>query len=327
MALPFQWAAFAFLAYGISKAALVSVAAAQVLGSKSTTLNLPTRQEWMDLRSRCLPLGLNRAMGVAQAYAAPALIGVMIGTAAVGLYDLVTRIPRFLKVVTGVLSSAVLPMVLRMEQSGDSASINRLFRLGLLGVLALVCPIVAWGICFSEAILRVWLSDDYAGLWRWQALMFVWPLMNAVTSFTCGALLGRPHFVSALNRVVGGQVLMQITLSVALVPIFSEQAFVLGQVVALCASLPLQLGLVAKECGFQLVMFRRHLLIVVTFTLVAFAGLGINISSLSDNSWKLLISIAGWLITSAVLVSAAFLTRMELRSLLLMSIRRPTAGR
>jgi len=322
MDLPFQWAAFAFLTYGASKAAFISVVAAKMLRSKGTILRLPTRDEWIDLRIRCVPLGLNRTIGVAQVQAAPALIAVMLGTAAVGLYDLVIRIPRFLKVVTGVLSSAVLPMVLRMDQSGDNAGIDRLFQLGLLGVLALVSPIVAWGICFSEAILRLWLSEDYASLWGWQALMFAWPLVNAVTSFTCGALLGRPHFVSALNRIVAGQILVQISLSVVLVPAFAEQAFVVGQVVALYASLPLQLGLVASECGLRLGAFSRPSLMVATLGLATAMGLSIDVSSMVDNSLQLLISMAGWLMTSALIIGAAFLTGPERRSLLSICVSR-----
>jgi len=314
--LPYQWAALAYLAYAVCRAIAVGGHATLLLMRRGVRLRLPDSGEWADLKTRCWPLGINRAIGVAQGYAAPLLIGVILGTAAVGLYDLVTRIPRFFKVATGFLNAAVLPTVMTLDAAGDREGVRRLFDLGLLGVICIVAALVAWGMSFSEAILRLWVSDKYATLWAWQALMFAWPLANAITSFTCGALLGRPHFVKLLNFIVFGQIIFQIVISFILLPLFGEQAFVAGQIAVVCASLPLQLRLVARECGLHVRDFARHFAAVAVFAVAVAASLFMGASSVIRNPLGLGISLAAWLGLSGLFIGGVILTRTERMKLL-----------
>jgi O-antigen/teichoic acid export membrane protein len=318
----FQWVAYAYLLYGVLRAVMIAVLAWKKLAHRKTRLAGPTSDERRELWRRCAPLGLNRMIGVVQGNAIPVLIGALMSTAAVGVFDLVMRIPRFLKIVTGVLNSAVLPTVLRLDEAGDRAGLQRLMRLGLLGVVSVVTPIVAWGMCFSESLLNLWISDRYAHLWAWQSLMFAWPLINALTSFSCGALLGRPRFVKMLNWIVLGQIVVQIGVSLALVPWLAEKAFIAGQLIALTLSLPFQLGLVFRDCGLQARDFRRHLLTVGVFAVTVAGGLALDLSSLATNGGQLLAWLIGWGLTSGLVVWFFILERKERATLASMASQR-----
>jgi O-antigen/teichoic acid export membrane protein len=326
-ALPYQWIAFAYLGYALVRAALVAVQATRLLASQRATLQRPGADDWREVRRRCAPLGVNRAIGVVQGYAATLLIGALLGSAAVGIYDLVTRIPRFLKVVTGILNSAVLPTVLRLDAAADRAGVRRVLDLGLLGVVCIVAAVVAWGMSFSEAILRLWIGDSYARLWQWQALMFAWPLANAMTSFTCGALLGRPHFVHSLNRIALAQIVLQLALSFALLPLWREQAFVAAQIAVVLASLPLQLRLVARECGLAAADFKRHATVVALFALAVATCLSLGLSGGIANRLELVLSLVAWMVVSAAAIVFGVLSNIERAKLLSMFGRqaRPAA--
>ncbi|MEO5882996.1 MAG: oligosaccharide flippase family protein [Caldimonas sp.] len=309
--LSFEWIGFVYLAYGVVKAVLICSLAVAMLSRRRAIFGLPDRAEWRDLRLRSVPLGFNRMIGVGQGHAAPVLIGAILGSAAVGFYDLVVRIPRFLKIVTGVLNSAVLPIVMRLDEAGDKAGVQRLFQMGLLGVLCIVTPLVAWGMSFSEAMLRLWVSERYSVLWSWQALMFAWPLVNAITSFTCGGLLGRHRFVSALNWIVLGQIVVQIGTSMLLLPYIREQSFVVGQILAVCGSLPLQLWLVSRECDLHLVDFKRHFACIVLFAVVVAACLALDVSAFVHAGAQLILSLAIWCGASGLVIWAVLMNHAE----------------
>jgi len=314
--LSYQWAAVAFLLNPLVKAAMVLALARWHTRRFGMKLSLPTGSEWRDLRRRCIPLGINRAIGVGQSQAAPVLIGAMLGSSAVGIYDVVTRLPRFLKVVTGTLNSAVLPAVMRLQEAGDHGAVQRVLSIGLLGVLCAVLPAVSWAICFSEAILHVWVSDRYSHLWMWQATMFLWPLINTITSFLCGAMLGKPRFVQLQNWLVLAQVLLQLLLSLALIDVLSAQAFILGQIVALASTMPLQLMLVARFSGATVSAYGRHFSAVAVFSVVTIAGLMSSLSRYVLDAPTLLLSGFLWWAISTGLLWAFLLNPRERQGLM-----------
>jgi O-antigen/teichoic acid export membrane protein len=308
--LGFAWVGIAYVAYAVLRATLLLWASAQRL-PRRVAPNAPGLAEWSELRARCIPLAANRLIGVGQAHAAPMLIGALIGPTAVGFYDIVVRIPRFLKIVTGALNTAVLPLVMRLDQANDKESVRRLFDLGLLSVLCIVAPVAFWSITFSDAILRLWVSPAFERLWPWQALMFLWPLLNSVTSFTCGALLARPDFVRSLNWIVLGQIIVQVAISLAAMHFFSEQGFVLGQIAALFLSFPLQMALVFRHSGVRAATFKRHGLLITGLALATALALLSHLTVHVANTGLLVASLVVWTTTAFILIWLTLVTPTE----------------
>jgi O-antigen/teichoic acid export membrane protein len=316
-ALGFVWVANAYVAYALIRALGVLWKAHRMLCRDGFGLrSAPIGPEWQELRSRCLALGANRLIGVGQAHASPILIGALIGPRAVGLFDVVVRIPRFLKIVTGVLNTAILPVVMRLDQKNDKDSVRRLFDLGLLGVLCLVAPIVAWCIAFSETILRLWVSEGFRAYWPWQALMFLWPLINAITSFTCGSLLGRNNFVRALNWIVLGQIFAQIVLSMLGMRLFAEQGFIVGQIAALSLSFPFQIALVFRHSGIRITTYRRHFQLLAGCSLFSVAIIASDIPAAVNHPLVLVATLIVWEFAASLGIWIAFLSPKERSAIL-----------
>jgi O-antigen/teichoic acid export membrane protein len=310
--LGFAWVGIAYVVYSLLRAGAVLVCAHRLLRQERFSLFAgPLSEEWRDIRIRCLPLGANRLIGVGQAHASPLLIGALLGPAAVGLFDLIARIPRFLKIVTGVLNTAVLPLVLRLDQMKDRESLRRLFDIGLLGVLCLVAPLIFWCIAFSEAILRLWVSGNFASLWPWQALMLLWPLINVITSFTCGSLLGRPEFVRTLNWVVLGQVSAQIVFSLFAMRFMAERGFVVGQMLALSLSFPFQMALVLRHSDIHIGAFLRHFQLVAGCAVLTVVVIMSGLSAVVNHPLWLAASLIVWVCTVSTTIWLALLRPEE----------------
>lgn len=189
----------------------------------------------------------NKVLGVAQNQAGPVLIAVLLGVTAVGVFDVLTRLPRFAKSVLGLLSSTVLPVAARLESVADLKNMRRLAQTGMLIVGLLALPPLASAMVFSKPILEIWLGGALTHYWHWQAAMFLIPALTSLVGFGATALIVRPQATSAMNRLVLIQIVLQFGLSLALADVLQERAFILGQVVAVVITFIWQMRLTAVE--------------------------------------------------------------------------------
>lgn len=202
-----------------------------------------------DFMLRARLMFFNKVLGTAQTQAAPVLIAALLGVTAVGVFDALTRLPRFAKSILGLLSSTVLPVAARLESATDTKNLRRLGETGVLIVGLLALPPLAAAMVFSKPLLDIWLSGALTHYWHWQAAMFLIPALSVIVGFGATALIVRPQATSAMNRLVFFQIALQFGLSLALVGVIQERAFILGQVVAVAITFIWQMRLLALELG------------------------------------------------------------------------------
>lgn len=244
----YDYVAYAFLVSVFLRYMLLLFAACYLC------LPVPLRLQWSDIfvnirdvLNRCRLMAASRLVGALQ-YQAPApLIGIVLGPSAVGLYDVLTRLPRFAKSVVGMLSSALLPVAARIDAAVD---VNRMRRFGSWGLTlsgAVVLPPLAAGALFSEPLLRLWIGASVSGHWVWHAAMFVIPAVGAFISVGATSLLVRPKAHAMLNYIMVVQVALQYTLTFAFVNLLGERAFILGQSAAAILIFPWLLSIIMHE--------------------------------------------------------------------------------
>lgn len=240
--------AYAFLVSVLLRYMLLLFAAGYV------SLRVPLRPQRIKIFSnirevlyRCRQMASSRVIGVLQSQAQTPLLGVVLGPSAVGLYDVLTRLPRFAKSVVGMLSSALLPVAVRIDAINDASQMRRFGSWGLMisGVVAI--PPLATGALFSEPLLRLWIGSSVSGLWGWHAAMFVIPALGAITSVGATSLFVRPAALTRLNYAMLVQVVLQYALSFAFVNLLDERAFMLGQSVAIILTFPWLLFIIVHE--------------------------------------------------------------------------------
>lgn len=240
--------AYAFLCSMLLRYALLLVAAYR-LGVRHE-LRLRKSDMFANVREiagRCRQMAASRLIGVLQSQAPVPVLGVLLGPSAVGVYDVLARLPRFAKSVIGLLNSALLPVAARIEASDD---VGRMRSLGTWGVIVssfVALPPLATVALFSEPLLRLWVGHGFSGLWGWHAFMLVIPAASALVGFGATSLLVRPMALSKLNRGVALQVVLQYVLSFGFAGIWGERAFIFGQSVAAILGFPWLMLIVARE--------------------------------------------------------------------------------
>jgi len=314
--LPFAWVALAYIFTMTLRAAVILTIALRMLRQRGVRFLVARPEERADVRRRSLAMAGNRVLSATQAQGAPMLISALLSPSAVGLYDVITRVPRFFKSVTGLMNAAVLPLSARLDAANDEAGMRRLGELGLLAVSIATAPICAWCVVFSEPLLRLWIDAHFASFWVWQAIMFIVPLANAMTSFGGGALLSRTHVVKQLNLVALVQIVLQFALALTCMRWFDERAFILGQCVAVLVTFPVQMYIIAREKQLGLPAFRRIFAMVASLCAATAAGLAFHFGSFVQSPVTLIASFALWLGATALLIWLALLHASERRAIL-----------
>jgi O-antigen/teichoic acid export membrane protein len=247
-----NWVAAGLLASLALRFALVAVAASRSLRARRVgpaRWSARTRTEifrW----SRLMLYG--KSLGTLQSQVAQPLIGLLIGPAAVGAFDAVTRLPRAAKSIFGLMSGTVLPLAAGLKARADAASLKRLGAYGILvGLLAAVPPLV-FAMVYSRALLHYWIGEEVTGFWGWQSAMFAVSIMSVAVSFGNSILLADRAAATRMTALSFLQVALQIALSLALVGTLDQWAFVVGHAASAALVFPAQFELIRRTLGLDL---------------------------------------------------------------------------
>ncbi|WP_354270619.1 lipopolysaccharide biosynthesis protein [Bradyrhizobium japonicum] len=159
--LSFAWIAYAYLATIVAK--YVVLALVVWLFARNTSLRFRswTPSSRHDVAYRCWLMFNNRIAGTFQQTLVPLAIGALYSPVEVGTYDVLTRLPRFLKTTMSPLYSAILPISAHLDERTDVRRLQLLGRNGLVLPAAIVVPILV--------VVALFFSRHIAGLGRARA--------------------------------------------------------------------------------------------------------------------------------------------------------------
>lgn len=206
----------------------------------------------------------NKILGVVQTQMASPLLGLLVGPAAVGLFDAIVRIPRFAKSIFALTSSTVVPLAARLQAGDEAGAVSKLGLVGTLTAFVLFAPVTIMAMAFAEPIIHHWLGRAIEPYWYWLSLMLFVPLLSVSTSFGGSMLLANHAAVKRLNRLATIQIILQIGVSLALLPFVSPWSFVIGQVASMFVIYPFQINLIRRELAIGSGLFRWLSIIFVS---------------------------------------------------------------
>jgi O-antigen/teichoic acid export membrane protein len=235
----FEWIAYAYLATIVAKYLMLALVV--YFAARGTPLRFGswTPESQQDITYRCWLMFNNRIGGCLQQSVIPLMIGALYGPVEVGAFDLLTRLPRFLKTTMSPLYSAILPISTHLDEKDDVRRLQMLGRSGLVLPAAVIVPILVVVALFSEEILQVWVGPQHADQWPWLALSLFVPAVSVMLGAGQTALMVKSDFLRTYTRFLYLQVLIQYIVTALTLAWLRERAFILGWVVSYVLFAPL----------------------------------------------------------------------------------------
>jgi len=296
---------YAFLGVTLLKYLSLAAWMGKALRQSGLSLGPWTREDFGEVWHRSSLLVLGKFGSALQSLTPPLIIAALSGPSSVGLYDMLMRLPRFLKPALGILASAVLPAASRLHGAGNDRQIQALGRHGTwLPPFLTLGPIVGL-MLFSEAILLYWVGSRYAEYASWLALALTIPACMVLIQFGLSALQIHRTYIQRSNRLLYTSVVVQFMVSFAVYPMFLERSFILGQAVALVGLMPWYFQLVRQGFGITdrdalAPIGRMALVLAVTAVpmffltpLLTTRGVAVNVSVFC--AWCICTYMVGWL--------------------------------
>lgn len=195
------------------------------------------------VRERARLLFTARILGTLQHQAPTLLIGLLVGPAAVGIYDTILRLPKFAKSALAVMGSTLMPVATRLDAAGNHGRLQAIAGFTISVLPALIFPPIAAMAAFSSDVLNLWLGPEFVRYAPWLAAFLAIPALNTIVSFQSSTLLNRPEYLRGNNRIAIVQTALQLSLSLVLAHWMAQDAFILGQVVATACVFVVQIRL------------------------------------------------------------------------------------
>lgn len=247
----YEIVAYYFLASNFLRALILLGASVAALGRTGVKL-LPAKAAGSrDTMARCLLVMQGKLIGGIIAPIQPFLIGIYIGPQSVGIYDTLVRLPRVAKVVASLLTSALLPVVSRLDQRNDQHQFRRFGEAGILMLpLVTVPPLVAAAV-MSPAIMQVWIGPQIVPHAHWMGWMFVVTMCFQYAIFGNTLFMTRTRVQARLNLLMMAHLVIWAAITFVSMPLLAERAFILGQTVGTAVIVPWQLAIFVRELGLD----------------------------------------------------------------------------
>jgi O-antigen/teichoic acid export membrane protein len=273
---PYEIVAYCYLGSNVLRALILFGAAAAALRRSRATLSVPVREVSNDVLTRCFLVMQGKLIGGIIAPIQPFLIGIYLGPQSVGIYDTLVRIPRLVKVVASLLTSALLPVVSRLDQRDNVEQFNRFGETGIALLPMVTVPPMAAAAILSPAIMQFWIGPQITPYADWMGLMFVVTMCFQYVIFGNVLFMTRTRVQSRLNLLMGIHLAIWALVTLTTTHLLAERAFILGQTIGTVAILPWQLAIFVRELGIDprrfLVAIAIHLAIL-SLEAILLAGL------------------------------------------------------
>jgi O-antigen/teichoic acid export membrane protein len=235
----FEWLAYSYLATIIAKYLVLAVVTFLLARSTPLRFSQWSDESRRDVMHRCWLMFHSRIAGILQQTVVPLAIGVLYSPTEIGAYDLITRLPRFLKATMAPLYSAILPLSTQIEEAADTRRLQILGRNGLVLPAAVVIPVLVVVALFSKEILTVWVGPQHADQWPWLALSLFVPAITVMLGAGQTALVVRSDFLRLNTKLLYAQVATQYLVTALTLVWLRERAFILGWVISYVVFAPM----------------------------------------------------------------------------------------
>lgn len=229
------------------------------------------------------------------------VLGVMIGAAAVGLYEAAAKFSVLVTYLSSFTVAAVLPLASGMAAEERHASLRSLFVRGSKYVAALVAPIAVTLAVLAEPIIEAWLGPDFAGQGMVAALLVLPHALVSLGVMGDAIVISRGRIGKRIPYILA-QAALNLVLSIVLAARYGVLGVAIGTAVAHLVDFPLHVRFLLAETGLTSREWLRSVILPVYPPLLVPLAIGL---ALRDG--VLASTLPGLAILAALMVSACWL--------------------
>lgn len=205
---------------------------AALRGHLSPADSSPSGATWRVMLNRTWLVGPSKMLATLQLQSVPLVVGLVVGVTGAAVYDLLMRLPRFVKSALGLLNSAVLPFASRLEAANSRITLRTLHGHGLIIIGLLTAPPLFALAVFSEQLLHLWVGDTLARYWPWQSLAFSTPMVTVIVGFASMSMFSKTEVLKLMSLMVGVRLVVQYAIAWLFFDVLGERTFILGTTLA-----------------------------------------------------------------------------------------------
>ena len=150
-----------------------------------------------------------------------------LNTTSLGIYDVIVKIPRFLKTIAGFINSALMPAVSELTALGKNESVNNIYELGFRLNLFILVPILTAVIYFAQPIMHIWINDTMH--YQYMQVFVIWNLLVPYVTFGGPLLVGMNKELKFMKNVSWSITIISIVVSLILIRDLELWGIVFGQ--------------------------------------------------------------------------------------------------
>lgn len=286
---------------------------AALRGRSSPGDSSPSGAAWCVMLNRTWLVGPNKILATLQTQSVPLVIGLVVGVTGAAVYDLLMRLPRFVKSALGLLNSAVLPFASRLEAANSRITLRTLHGHGLIIISLLTVPPLFALAVFSEQLLHLWVGDTLARYWAWQSLAFSTPMVTVIVGFASMSMFSKTEALKLMSLTVGVRLVLQYAIAGFFLDALGERAFILGTTVAVLVTAVWELKFLLNLQGVDSSVKRS--LIKLFAVCGAFGAAALSVTSLAATVPLLLLgfailSLLSWFMVWVLVIPKDFQRRL-----------------
>lgn len=176
------------------------------------------------------------------------ILGIFLGTTAVTVYEVGSKIASLIATLIGLSSSATLPVAAELNAADRTESLLSLFFRGSRIIGAVVAPIVVILATMAHPLIRAWLGEGYSEAATVAQILLLAQLFLPIYTLGDHVLIARNRF-SIWMRGGLTLALLNIILSSILVRLFGVAGVALGTAITFALEIPWYLAVFGREMG------------------------------------------------------------------------------
>lgn len=176
------------------------------------------------------------------------VLGIFIGPAAVGIYEIASKMVTLVSTVTSISASAVLPVAAELNARDEHEAMRSLFLRGSKILVTIAVPVIAILMAIATPFIAAWCGPGYATVVPAAQILLL--SQAAVPLYELGdqLLIAKDRF-SAVVPAGLTCALLNVALSVTLVHFFGMVGVALGTLGAMTAEFPWFAAVLSRELG------------------------------------------------------------------------------